>query len=84
MNLNNEYNNNFNPPLRVVINNYSFSLKDKLKNNNYTYRCMDRKNCNSSIHINESELSNYLSNNHYNINITKTINPHKFECEFNK
>ena len=83
---NNNNNNNlilqFSPPLRISINNNSFSLKDKLKNKNYAYRCMDRKNCSSSIHVNETELSNYLSNNFYSVNIIKTVKEHTSECEF--
>ena len=39
-------------PKRIIINNFYFSLKDKLNNGNFSFRCMDRKNCNSIIHVN--------------------------------
>ena len=45
---------------------------------------MDRKNCNSIIHVNELELQNFISNDLYVIIINKTTNSHKLTCDFFK
>ena len=77
-------NNLFIPPKKIEINNISYSLKDKLANNKFSYRCISRKFCNSCIHINNLEIFNYNNNNLYNITINKTVKEHSQECEFSK
>ena len=48
----------FKAPIKIIINNITFSLKDNLAKEKYSYRCFSRKNCNSIIHILKSEFFN--------------------------
>ena len=45
---------------------------------------MNRKNCNSIIYVNKSELQNYISNNLYATVISETVNDHKITCDYFK
>ena len=43
-------------PNTVTINKYTYKYKDKLKNNFFTYRCINRKTCGAVIKIELSQL----------------------------
>lgn len=76
--------NNSNFPKKIEIDSKKYSLKDKLSQNKFSYRCFDRKNCHSIIHITESELEKFLVNKNYNITILKTSKEHSTQCNYSR
>ena len=74
-----ESDNKFIPPRSLDINDYTYSFKDELKNNFYSYRYKYRSICGITIKIEENELKNYLLNKGEEIKyeITSGVIEHK-------
>ena len=51
-----------NIPRDLILNSYTYSFKDKLKNRIYTYRCKHRTTCKVIIKIDKYNLKNYNNN----------------------
>ena len=51
-----------NIPSHLILNSYTYSFKDKLKNNIYTYRCKHRTVYKVTIKIDEDNLKKYNDN----------------------
>ena len=73
--------NEFIPPKSIILNNYLYKFKDKLKNNYYTYRCKTRKECGAVIKIEKSELEKYIDNNNEHIKYEFTSNKKFHTCQ---
>jgi hypothetical protein len=73
--------NEFIPPKSIILNNYLYKFKDKLKNNYYTYRCKTRKECGAVIKIEKSELEKYIDNNNDHIKYEFTGNKKFHTCQ---
>ena len=67
-------------PSQIQINNFLYSFKDKLAHSKYSYRCSDRKNCNTAIHVLKPEIENYIKNHLYNIIVDKQLKDHSLNC----
>ena len=74
-----------NIPRHLILNSYTYSFKDKLKNNIYTYRCKHRTVCKVTIKIDEENLNNYNNNLLDTIKFTFINNIKDHTCQkFNK
>lgn len=73
-------NNIFIPPRHIYIGEYSYSYKDALINDNYTYRCTFRTQCKIVIKVNKEELVKYKEDNNYLIKYTTTGNTKEHNC----
>ena len=70
---------NFDPPKSIQINGYTYSLKDELKNNFYSYRCKYRSVCGITIKIHQNELDKIINDKDGDIEytISSTLKEHK-------
>ena len=82
MSENNEENksNEFVHPKSIILNNFIYNFKDKLKNNYYIYRCKNRKDYWAVIKIEKSELQKYIDDNNENIKHEFTGNKKIYSC----
>ena len=63
----------------IKINNYTYQIKDKLANQIYSYRCVNRF-CKIILHIDYENLIAHNNSNLYHIKVHKTINFHLNDC----
>ena len=73
------------PPKTREIKEHIYSFKDELKNNHYTHRCKQRKNCGLVIKLEQKELEKYIENplNEIKYEITSKLKEHKCKEEKN-
>ena len=81
-----ESNQIFNPPKAIQIKEYTYSFKDELKNNFYSYRCKFRSACGITIKIHQKELDKIMNNKEGEIEytISSTVKEHKCKKNINK
>ena len=53
----------FDPPNEIIISIYTYTKKEKLNDDYFSYRCKKRKECNLTIKIKKDELKIKDSNN---------------------
>ena len=58
----------FNSTNSISIDDYEYKLKEELRNNFFSYRCKNRKECGLVIKVSKDDLKKYLENNNYKIN----------------
>ena len=73
--------NEFNIPKTITINNYVYTFKSELINNNYSYRCKYRNKCKILIKIGKDQLIEYLKNNDANITCSISSTEKIHNCE---
>ena len=54
-------------PKHIKINDYTFSFKDQLANDKFSYRCKYRMKCKLTIKIAKDELQKYNNDDNYNM-----------------
>ena len=59
-------------PRSLIIANYTYSYKNNLANDYYSYRCKHRLKCKVCIKWEKNELIKYIENNKAHINYTIT------------
>ena len=71
----------FLPPRQIIINKFTYSYKDELTKNYYSYRCQYRTSCKITIKVARDELEKYVKVNSQIIKFEITSKEKNHKCK---